>query len=436
MSISFGGLSSGLDTGSIISQLVAIRRNPIVRLEQRKDAFSQQRIALTGVEDRLKSLYATIDALDTHSDFSSLSAASTDEDRLTASAGALAQQGSYDIFVNNLATAQKERSQGFDSTAASVGTGTFSVTIGGETTDIAIIPGADTVADLASAINASDSGLTATILYDGSETGGYFLMLSAETTGTDAAFSLDASGLSGGTVPAFTNLQAAANASFTIDNLPITSQTNTIADAIQGVTLDLTDAHEVGDPPLHLEVGVDGEALQGKVQAFVDAYNGLIAYMDEQMGDDKPLEGDSAMRGILSSVRNKATQSLSSGSLRMLYSVGLSQADDNRIAFDTAKFQEELARDYGEVRDIFASSDGHTGLVADLGTTLDNLLDTVDGTFKLRRDSITARVKTIDTSIERYERSVDLYEQRITREFTAMESLISSLQAQGSFLYG
>lgn len=432
--ISFGGLASGLDTAYIIEAMVEARRQPIYALEQKKTGYNQQTSSLSGVESRLSDLLTAIQALDSNREFASLTALSSDEDYLTASAGPLATQGSFDVTVNALAYAQKSMTQGYDTSSDSIGTGTFSITVGGETTDITVIEGASGLGDLATAINNSSAGVTATVLYDGSETGGYHLVISAEETGTENAFTLDASGLSGGTAPVFTTTQEAANAEFVVDTLTITSQTNEVATAIQGVTLNLEQADAA--TTVQLDIDVDGEALQAKVQTFVDAYNALFAYINEQTADGATLQGDSLIRSVSSRVRMAMTTSLAGADISTLYQIGVRQEEEGILSFDTAAFQEQVAEDYTGVRDLFIGTDTHTGIVYALGLSLEDMTDSTDGMFKLRRDGIADRIEHIDDRIERYERTIESYELTLNRKFAAMEQMISALQAQSGYLTG
>ncbi len=432
--ISFGGLASGLDTGTIIAQLLEVRRQPIYDLESKKSLYSQQSTAMAGVESRLSDLLSAIQSLDSNQEFASLSAISSDEDYLTATAGALASQGSFDITVNALAYAQKSMTQGYDTASDSIGTGTFSITVGGEATDITMVEGASGLGDLAAAINNSSAGVTATVLFDGSETGGFHLVISAEETGTESAFTIDASGLSGGTAPVLTTTQDATNAQFVIDTLTVNSQTNEVASAIQGVTLNLEQA-DVG-VTVNLDIGVDGEALQEKVQTFVDSYNALFNYMNEQSADGKVLRGDSIVRSISSRVRMALTTSLESGDITTLYQIGIRQEEDGILSFDSSAFQENVAEDYTGVRDLFIGTDTNEGIVYLLGLSLDDMTDSVNGVFKVRSDSLTDRIEHIDDRIERYERSIESYEETLNRKFTAMEQMVAALQAQSGALYG
>jgi flagellar hook-associated protein 2 len=430
---SFGGLASGMDTATIVSQLVSLRRRPIVRLENKIDIYQQTKSAYSDFESKLSDLLKKVQELDTPQEFSSLSVTSGNEDALTASAGYLAQQGSYEVTVNTLAEAQKDRSQGYDSSTDSVGTGTFTILVDGETTNITLGAEANSLSDLRFAINESGAPVTATILHDGNETGGYYLVISAEETGTDASFSVDTSGLSGGTSPILSTTQVATNASLDIDGLSITSQTNSIAGAIEGVTLELagTDPDE-----FTLNVGADPEALKEKVQEFVDAYNELFTYVDSQREEDATLRGDTSVRSVTQRIQRIMTTAMGSTGISMMYQVGVKQSEDGMLTFDSAEFTEKVAEDYSGVRDLFVTNGSNQGTIYLLGVALEEMTDATSGIFALGREALDDRVDSANDSIERYERLVVSYEARIKAQFTAMEQMISNLQSQGNALSG
>jgi len=430
--VSFSGLASGLDTASIVQKLLAIRRQPIDRMQSQIAQLNTRKAAIEAIENRVKDLQAAAEALDSISEFASLAATSSDESLLTATAGSAATAGNYQIVVQNLAAAQKDRSQGYDDPTDSVGTGTFSITVGGTTTDITLVDGASSLADLKDAINDSDAGVHATILYDGSATGGYYLQLTADETGTDAAFTVDTTGLSGGTAPTFTNVTAAANAQLTIDGMSVTSQSNTITDAIEGVTLDLQGA-DVGTT-VDLSVSVDPAQIRGKVETFVEAYNSLVNYIADQTGEGDILQSDGTTRSIITQIRTAITKSLDDSPLTMLYQVGIEITRDGTIEFKSDTFDEKLSEDYAAVRDLFVEDGTHQGIVAQLVDTLDGLTDSIDGTFKYSKSAIDDKVENLNDTIERYERSLDGYEKYLNAKFMAMEAAISSLQSQSSFL--
>ena len=433
--ISFGGLATGLDTGSIISQLVAIRRLPITRMEERQQACEQQISALKDLKTKLLALRTAAAALDIPSEFAALAANSTDEGFLTATANGLAAPGRYDIVINSLATYQKDISAGYASLAENVGTGTVSITVGGETTDIELSAPVNSLSDLQSAINDAGLGVYATLLNDGSDTTPYRLVLTSAESGDAAAYTVDFSGLSGGTAPVLTNVSVAQNASLTIDSIPVTSASNNVSSAVTGLTLNLLNA----DPgtSVTLSVETDPSAIEDKIQALVDAYNDLFTYIADQSNETGTLQGHSALRTVRNSMQQLFALPLSdaAGSLCMLAQVGISQAEGGQVAFDREKFAEALGESFTEVRDLFVQRGDNQGKAYLVRTAIDNLTDSVDGLFQISTKGLQAQIDNLDDSIARYERSVESYQTLLERKFTAMESTVAALQSQGDYLY-
>jgi len=93
-----------------------------------------------------------------------------------------------------------------------------------------------------------------------------------------------------------------------------------------------------------------------------------------------------------------------------------------------------LLNNYGGVRDFFIQRDGNTGKAYLIDQTIEGMTDSYDGLFKISGDAITAKLDSIDDSIVRYERSIDSYRTTLERKFLAMEMMVASLQAQGSYL--
>jgi flagellar hook-associated protein 2 len=434
--VNFGGLATGLDTGTIIEQLVLIRRQPILRLESQKQLFERQRAALTDFKAKLTKLQDAAKALDTPQHFGSLKAASTDESILTATAGTEAQQGTYTVVVNALAAAQKDISQGFTSQVAEVGTGTFTITVGGEITEITLGEGDSSLSALKDAINDAGAGVRATIINDGTETTPYRLVLTAEETGEDAAFSVDFSGLTGGTAPALTNVTQAADASLTIDTIPVVSASNTVAGAIEGLTLSLLNLD--AGTSVTVTVNTDPAAIAGKVQAFVDAYNDLMTWIDGQQQKGATLQGTSVVRSIESRLASLASGPLAgaANAYRLLAQVGVRQAEGGVLSFDQAEFEAALDADYNAVRDLFVERGAIQGKALLFREAIADLTDTTDGVFKITDDALADKMEQIDDRVERLERGIDSYRSVLQRQFTAMEMLVSGLQAQSGYLSG
>ncbi len=212
MSITFGGLATGLDTDAIVKELMGIERLPVKRLENDKSYYNSRLKAFSELDGKLQEFLAKAEAIDTSAELNSASVNSSTEDYLSATASGTADVGSYQVTVVDLAQQQKDVSQGYaDKTSASFGTGSLSLTVGGESSSITIDAENNSLDGIAEAINDADLGVQATIINDGTENP-YRLILTGESVSD--SFSLDSSGLSGGTDanPAMTNTQVGQQA--------------------------------------------------------------------------------------------------------------------------------------------------------------------------------------------------------------------------------
>jgi flagellar hook-associated protein 2 len=440
--VSFGGLATGLDTGSIISQLVELKRAPIYRLEATKKGYQNQISALGTLKSKLTALQDKAKELDTANEFSSLKSSSQDEDYVTVTAGSDASPGSYDIKVHSLATAQKERSQGFDSVADSVGSGILSFNVNGETTDLNLV-GFTSLESLAELINDDVDGVSASIVNDGSESGAYHLVLSSDEAGSAGAFTMDASGMSGGTTPIMTNTQPAADASIEVDGLMVTAPSNNSDEIISGLTINLNqisvDSENDLNKTIRIDVEIDTEGVAGKVKGFVDAYNDLFSYIETQSAADGDLRDNPTLRAVSSRIENIFTSSLDGGlgDITHFGSVGITRTSGARtLSWDEADFKEALEDNFTGVRDLFIEREGNLGKTYLIDQAVENMTDSIDGLFKISTDALNSKIDYAEQGIERYERSVESYQTTLERKFTAMEMMVSQLQAQGNYLSG
>ena len=430
--VSFSGLATGMDTASLVEQLVELRRIPIYRLQQRKAGFESQMAALGSLQTKLEAFQTAAQTIDSANEFAALTATSSNESLLGVTAGSTAAPGTYDITVEALAQGQKSLSQGFDSATTTVGEGDVTFTIDGEVQTITL-EGLNTIESLAEAINNSVDGVSASIIYDGSETGGYYISLSGDA-GSSGAFTVDMSGLSGATTPTFTETQAAADAELTIDGMTVFADGNSVSNAISGLTLDLNDASPGTE--IRVTVSMDSEGVKEQVKGFVDAYNDLMSYLDTEMASNGKLDGNSTARSVQNRMKNLMSAIHGGGGdFSMLAQIGIErQQSGNSLEFDETAFTDALADNYAAVRDLFIEREGNIGKASLVSTAVDELTDSIDGMFKIGEESLTRRIDNADNTIERYERSVENYRTTLERKFLAMESAVSLLQAQGNYL--
>jgi flagellar hook-associated protein 2 len=432
-SVSFSGLATGLDTGSIISQLVELKRAPVYRLQKDKQSYQNQISSLATLKTKLLALQTAARKLDTSTEFSTAKATSSDTDALTVSAGGSASPGQYNVKVLSLATSQKLQSQGYDSKLDNIGSGRVSITIDGKTKELNLT-GVNTLQGLASAINDNVEGVSAAIVNSGAATGGYTLVVNGAEAGTANAFTLDLSGLTGGVPPVMTTKSTAADASLSIDDILITADSNTPDDAISGITLRLLQA-DVGKT-VTVTVARDTDGISDKVKGLTDAYNDLFSFIAKESAADGTLRENAALRTVASSVENMFGSSFATGlgDITMFAQMGVKRGSNRQVEFDAAKLKDALAAQFGSVRDFFVKREGNVGKASQLDTLITSLTSSTQGVFKASTTSLNKRIDNVDDSIARYERSIESYQSTLQRRFTAMEQMVSQLQAQGNYL--
>lgn len=443
--ISFGGLASGLDTKAIISALTAIERRPISALETKKTGLNRQKSLFGDLGSLLEKLSTAAKDLRTSNALLQMKATSSDEDILTASATTSAVPGSYEVEVTSLARAQVSASAGAASPTASLGgPASLQIDIGGNTHLIAV--NSPTLDSIAAAINAEDTGVRADVVDTGNTVNGgaerYQLVLRSATTGSEGAFTV---GYDDGD-PAFLNLVngitekvAGTDTVLEIGGITVIRSGNSVSDAIPGVTLDLKSA-EPGTT-VQVTIATDAEETSKKVQAFVDAYNGVVDFMTAQNVVDaegkasSPLFGDALLRSVRSNLRSIAGGIVSTSgndAYQLLSQIGIKSDTQGKLTFDATKFGEALADDEGAVAAIFADPTG--GLMGRMVDQIEVYTDSVDGLFKARSETFDRQVKDTQRRIDDSERRLVLYTQQLETKYANLETLLGRLQSQGSSL--
>lgn len=431
MAITFGGLATGMDTNAIVDALMQIERAPINRLESDKAFYNNRLKAFSELENKLKSFREAAEAIDSANELSSASIESSSDAYVSATADSGAAVGSYQVTVEALAQQQKDVSQGYASkSSASFGTGTLNLTVGVDVHPITIDSENNSLEGIAEAINIADVGVSATIINDGTGTP-YRLVLTGESVAD--SFSLDGSGLTGGTDanPAMSNTQLAQQAHVVIDGIDIYSDSNNVTDAIPGLSLELLTADNTVKTTLN--VSQDNAATEEKIKEFVDAYNSIINFIESQKSAD--WGNDSSFRSVKRRMQDLLVTPLSGvGSYSTLSQLGVETQRDGTITLSSTKLTDAMAEDYDSVVGLFAGAGGVDGIAAQFASYLEDMTDSVDGIYASRKKSTSSTVSRIDQRIEILELRMEQRENTLRSKFSAMEELVSSLNAQSSFL--
>jgi len=425
------GIGSGLDVNSIVSQLLAIERRPL-NLVERKQSDARAQLSDIG---RLNSAMATFQTamrdMSSLSDFKFFSTASSDDTVIGASADSTAATGTFSVRVDNLAVAQKQSSRAYaDSGTTTIGgTGDMTITIGGNSTTI-VNAGSMTLAGLQDAINnASDNpGVTASILSENS--GSFRLILTSDDTGVANQATLSFSGTAGDAANLnVSEIVAAEDASILVDNtFTITRSSNTITDAISGVTLNLVSESTTAES---ISISRDNDKVAESAQTFVDSYNSLQTMIDDLrkgslQGDNSLLTMENQLRGIF----NNPPTGLSS-QYTYLSEIGVSFDKVGKLSLDTDKLNTALDTDFPGVAELFANDDqGYAYRLEALATSL----LAPDGLLDARKSGIETRIDSFDLKIAREEYRLELVESRLRKQFSALDTLLSKMGNTSNFL--
>ncbi len=367
--LTIDGLATGFDTASIIEGLQQFQQRQIDLLESRRTKEVQRQTAFKGVEAQVLSFRSTASRLGrtTGNVFSARAVSSSDETALTATASSGAAPGIYSVTVNQLAQAHQIGSQGLSGENAEITQGTFSFRVGnGAQTDITVDSSNNSLRALANAVNDADAGVRASIINDGSATNGYRLLLSAEKTGADNAITITNSlaADNGNAVrPDFSGaaIQDAVNSSLTLGSgagaITVENSTNTVEDLLDGVTLQLGAADVTRT--ISLQVSRDTEAAASAVRDFVDGFNRVMEFIDEnsrfniQSQQGGVLLGNRQAQTIQDDLRAAVTDTVSgvNPNANRLSAIGISITDAGTLVLNESRLSEVLAGRVAEVSD-------------------------------------------------------------------------------------
>ncbi len=444
------GIGSGLDIDSLVTKLVAADRSASQsRIDNKKSDLTSQFSAMAALMGSMSSLQATLNSLTSAGSFDSRSVSLSDDTAFTAKAGSSAVSGTYDVQVKQLAKAAQLGSTAFGSASAAVGTGTLTISTGGSSFSIDVADGGKSVANIRDAINKSpqNTGVQASLLTD---VDGTHLVLTSRKTGANSALTVTASGGDGGLqqlvydpAPAGSgtkNMKSRTDpqdAIVFVSGYEIHGSSNTISNAIEGVTLTLKAPTDTGDT-VSMDIERDNTAIQGAAQKFVDGYNSLVGTIkslgkyDPSTSTGGPLLGDAMLRNIESQVRNLISAPVSGvgGSFTTLASLGILTQADGTLKLDSDKFNKAIVANPGAVTSIFASDNG-------VAVKLANLMGSktsTTGELTVRSSDITDTLQGLKDDQDALDARMKIVQDRYYKQFNALDTLLAQLKTTSSSL--
>lgn len=455
-SISFGGFGNGIDYGQVVDQLVKVARLPVDRLTDKKATLNSKLTDYATLSTKLISLQSAAGALRLPGLFDRSSVSVSDTTVLTASGSSTATAGHYTVRVSQLAQAHQvtnTAAKTVASTTTDIVTGAsadFSFTVAGGATHTVTLSDTATLEDLRAGINDLGAGVSASLVNTGTDTvPAYRLVLTASSTGdvNDIAIVADdtmldflnASG-TGGT----DTLQAAQDAVIVVGNpalnpLTIQRSSNTITDAIEGVTLNLTES--TGNDTVSVNVTQDVSAVKTNIKALATAYNEVVKFINERNTYDVTTKkggiffNEPTVRTALSEIGKALSASIPGlTTFDTLGQIGFKTERDGTITIDDAKLDAAFSTSYSAVKQLFVRQTATTGIAQLLVDAVDTLDDIVAGPLSLRKTGLTSAIAKLTDDIARKEDRVAEYETRLRRQYAALDRLLGEMKSQMGFL--
>lgn len=431
------GIGSGLDVSSLIEQLMIFESRNLNRLQTQESDYQVQLSAFGKLANELDTFKSEMYKLADMNKFNVFSHTVSDETVLSISTDENASQGQHEINITQMAMAHKLDSTPFTDGQTAIGaTGVMQITVGAESFEITVDGTNNTLTGIRNLINSSEAntGVKASILniddgFGGTESR---LVLASSLTGTANTVSVSDTS---GSVAATLNLvqsQAAKDAIIILDGYNVTRSSNSIDDALEGVTINLL-AASAGT--VDVNISHDQDAIKESIQSFVDAYNHLIDKLDGFKNGDIGNEG--TLRLIKSQLRSILMSEVSGvGVYSYLFEIGVRTDSTDGVAseklvIDTASLDNALDENFTGVAALFG--DKNNGVAVLLEKAARDFIK-YDGLVKAKQDGLGRTISRIENAIEREERSLDKVEARYVSQFTALDEVMTSLQNTNTYL--
>lgn len=434
-SISVLGIGSGMDLNGLLDQLKAAERQKLQPIAQQKQVQQAKISAYGKLESALTNFREAAAKLNQSATFQGVSS-QVSGSAVKAAASSTAPVGTFQVNVTQRAQAYSVATAGVADQSANLGGGSIDFTLGnGDSVSIAIDPEKSSLTDIRNAINQSNSGVQASIVNDGSGTP-YRLVMASTQTGTEAGITaIDFGGDLNGQLNLDANTEIEArNAQLNVNGVAITSQSNRVEGAIQGVTLDL---EELGAATVN--VTRDTELTTGAIKDFVKSYNTLQKTMADltrfggEGGANGELLGDSTLRMVQQRLRSVMSSGVAEGDLRMLRDVGIDMKLDGTLELNEAKLGELTGSNMTALTAFFTGTSADTGLAGKLNSSVGLLLQS-DGPIKNSTQGLQDSMRRLDLRFERMEDSIDRTIERYRTQFSQLDTMVARMNSTSSYL--
>ena len=468
-SITSAGIGSGLDVNGIVTQLMAVEKQPLTELDTKEAGYQSKLTSYGTLKSAVASLQSAARALKSTSLYNSMTAKTGDSAVFSASANTAAQAASYSIQVVDRAQVQAISSQALPSITGDVALadgkikielGTFSGGIftadpAKTASTIDITATGSSLEEIRDAINNANAGVRANLVYVGDA--GYKLTLTSKETGAKNSIKLtvmDTSNVvqnnntglarlsfdpaaAAGSGKEFDVNTVAQDSHLKIDGLDVYRTVNTVSDAITGVTLSLA-----AQGTTTLTVSKDATSAQTAIDSFVKAYNDLSKQLRDattynaSTKQASVLTGDSGARSLQAALREMIGYSRTTpgSSFSSLSDLGVALQRDGSLVFNSTKFSAAISSSTTNVGDLLSSTSTSTpGIAVRMTAVLDGVLSNT-GILASRTEGINRSIADVGRRRETLSRRLVQIEQRYRKQFSSLDSLVASMQKTSQYL--
>lgn len=437
------GVGSGFPIQSFVDATVNAERAPKENMfARRANDIGVQLSSYGSLKSVLEELQTSLKKLGEEEAFEKRSTSFSNSGFANATADKTAVAGSYTIVVKELAEAHKVSTGNLDA-ETKYGSGSLTLDVGAESFTVNIDKDKSTLAEMAKAINNAEDnkGVRATVVTDDN---GSRLVFFSDKTGTENEITVSASGNGDGdgganlnVLATVTEVQAAKDAEVIIDNALVTSQSNKIENAIQGVTLDLkkvNDAPGGEKPDTKLTIGYDKSTVETNLKAFVESFNKVMSTINKltsyspETEKAGALNGDSTARSLTSKIRSMLSEPVEGASapIRSLTDLGITTKQDGTIELDEDLLKKQVDENFAKIGQLFASEKG-------VSNKLDDMLDSFvgkEGILTKRDTSLNDQMKRLEDEQADFELYMEKFEERVYKQFSGMDILVAQLNQQ------
>ncbi len=459
MGISSVGIGSGLDVETIVKQLVALESKPIAALQTKASGISTQISAFSQLKSQISNLQDQVDKLAKPATWLGNTLTSSNSAQVAGTATSSAVQATYDVKVSQMAAGQTIGS-GLVATGSPLGTGKLTITMGsygdsgltpntkdGKDVSFSIVISAedDSLAKIATKINAAKGDVSATVLKDHT---GERLVLQSKTTGVNSAFKVETEGSGlqqfayNGTDGSMKRSVTAQDTLATINGIEMASHTNVFEEVAAGVTLTVSQKMAAADAPVRITIANDTATAKTALKNLVESYNALSNALKTMTAYDKDsktagtLQGDSTAVNLQSAMRRLLSgPGGEGGAFGSLSQMGIAFQKEGTLNIDDTKLDKAL-KDPESMSKFFtvdvedANQDGFAVRLKDFTR---GLLAT-GGTFAIKDNTLKDALKRNTADQERQSTRVTAYETRLRAQYSRLDAQMASLTALDKYV--